>query len=115
MVPREEVSRRIARGWRSSFPVIMVCARAARLRRWARFPKPWTRSGLRAEFWSYQIGAWYDAKDDTLALADHRKTSEGKENALGLAFAQTFREHGADLFRPEEGRRIPMFGWRGWD
>ncbi len=64
-------------------------------------PEPVDTIALRAAFWSHQIGAWYNEQDEILYFTPSSDAS--KENALGLAFAQIFRENGAQLFPKDRG------------
>lgn len=73
-------------------------------------PEPVDTVALRAAFWSHQIGAWLDAGNDTLVLAEQAEGDGAKENALGLAFAQLFRERGADLFQTD-GKPLNSDAW----
>jgi len=109
-MPREEVSRRIARWLAEQFPEDYGLREGRALAALGAIPAPVDTTALRAAFWSHQIGAWYDTKDETLAMAEHPEGDDEKENALGLAFAQSFREFGAGLFR-SDGRQMDSDAW----
>ena len=109
-LPREEVSRRIARWLAGQFPADHGLREGRALAALGAIPEPVDTTALRAAFWSHQIGSWFDSEDETLSLAEHREGDEAKENALGLAFAQSFREHGAALFRPH-GKPVDSDAW----
>lgn len=109
-MPREEVARRIAHWLAEQFPGDYGLREGRALAALGAIPAPVDTITLRAAFWSHQIGAWYDAKDETLATADHAEGGDAKENALGLAFAQSFREFGVGLFR-SDGKPMDSDAW----
>jgi hypothetical protein len=110
VLPREEVSRRIARWLALQFPGDYGVREGRALAALGAIPQAVDTIALRGAFWSHQIGAWCEGGAETLVLAERPEEVEGKENALGLAFGQLFQEHGADLFRPDEAP-LDSDGW----
>ena len=96
-VPRAEVQHRIAAWLAERFPADFGKRHGRALAALGAIPEPVDTIALRAEFWSHQIGAWFDEKDGTLYLAEPSNPDDRRENALGLAFAQLLRAHGNEL------------------
>lgn len=109
-VPRDELSRRIGAWLARQFPGDYGVREGRALAALGAIPAAVDTIALRAAFWSHQIGAWYDSGDETLALAPRPEGEDIKENALGLAFAQLFRERGAGLFWPD-GKQPDSDAW----
>ena len=93
---RSDVEGLIAKWLSERFPKDYGSRQGRALAALGAIPEAVDTLALRAAFWSHQIGAWYDEEQETLFLAP--ASDEEKENALGLAFAQIFRENGARLF-----------------
>lgn len=105
---RAELERIMAKWLSERFPKDYGIRQGRALAALGAIPEPVDTLALRAAFWSHQIGAWYDEVDETLYLTP---TAEGgRENALGLAFAQLYRENGASLF-PKGGGAITTDDW----
>lgn len=98
---RGEVEGLIAEWLSDRFPKDYGSRQGRALAALGAIPEAVDTLALRAAFWSHQIGAWYVEDQETLFLAP--SFDEGKENALGLAFAQLFRENGAQLFPKGRG------------
>ncbi|MEI6535763.1 MAG: hypothetical protein WCN98_10515, partial [Verrucomicrobiaceae bacterium] len=105
---RSEIESLVASWLSERFPAGYGKGQGRALAALGAIPKAVDTLALRAAFWSYQIGAWYQEEDETLFLAP--SPEEGKENALGLAFAQLFRENGSQLF-PKNTASISMDAW----
>lgn len=107
---REAVLQRITHWLTHQFPGDYGLREGRALAALGAIPMPVDTVILRAAFWSHQIGAWYDAGDETLALVEQAEGDDAKENALGLAFAQLFREHGTKLFKMD-GKPLDSDAW----
>ncbi|MCE9520694.1 MAG: hypothetical protein K8R87_14225 [Verrucomicrobia bacterium] len=109
-MPRQEVLPRITQWLSKQFPGDYGLREGRALAALGAIPQPVDTVALRAAFWSHQIGAWFDVTDETLSLVEQAEGDDAKENALGLAFAQLFREHGADLFQ-SDGKQMNSDVW----
>ncbi len=95
-VERKELEEIILQWLSERFPKDYGTQHGRALAALGAIPEPVDTLALRAGFWAHQIGAWYDEAEEILYLAPAE--SDGKENALGLAFAQIYRENGEQLF-----------------
>lgn len=109
-MPRAEVLQHITRWLERQLPGDYGQREGRALAALGAIPEPVDTVALRAAFWSHQIGAWLDTGDDTLALVEQAEGDGAKENALGLAFAQLFREFGSDLFQTD-GKSLNSDAW----
>src|SRR5262249_40379843 len=109
-VPRAEVEQCIA-GWLAEkFPADFGKRQGRAFAALGAIPEPVDTIAMRAAFWSHQIGAWFDEQDETQLLAAGSTLDGPKENALGLAFTQLFRQHGAHLF-PKGNAPLSTDAW----
>jgi hypothetical protein len=101
-VPRDEVRQRMQRWLATQFPGDYGVREGRALAALGAIPSPVDTTVFRAAFWSHQIGAWLNEQEETVALVEQEDDSNARENALGLAFTQLFREQGARLFSAGE-------------